>query len=129
MPNYQVYNVNYGGDQISSLTDMGILSVKGKVKYEVLESTIDEFVKVNFPDLYHELIDLVIINSKTKQILHRFNLVLEYDESNNPVDQTLHTYLDCLESDFLYQFLKAYKNTYGKEFEGNYRGEYYELDK
>ena len=124
MPNYQVYNVNYGGDQISSLTDMGILSVKGKIKYEVLESTIDEFVKVNFPELYHELIDLVIINTKTKQILHRFNLVFELDDLNNPVDQTLHTFLDILESSFLYEFYEAYENTYGKEFDG-----YYGLDK
>jgi len=124
MPNYQVYNVNYGGDQISSLTDMGILSVKGKVKYEVLESTIEEFVKVNFPELYHELIDLVIINSKTKQILHRFNLVFELDDLNNPVDYTLHAFLDILESSFLYEFYEAYENTYDKEFDG-----YYGLDK
>ena len=121
MVNYQVYNVNYGGDEISSVTDMGTLNVKGKVKYEKLESIIDEFVKTNFIELHNELIDLVIINTQTKQILHRFNLVFELDNLRNPIDQTLHTFLDSLESSFLYEFYEAYENTYGKEFEGYYR--------
>lgn len=128
MPNYQIYNVNYIDGEKYSLTDLGILNVKGKIKYEKLEEIIEEFVKNNFPELYHELIDLVIINSKTKQILHRFNLFFKYDETNNPVGKTLYTALDSLESDFLYQFLIAYKNTYGKEFDGYYGDYYYTLE-
>jgi hypothetical protein len=121
MANYQVYNVNYGGEQTISLTDMGIINVKGKIKYEQLELIIEEFIKNNFKEFYNELIDLVLINVKTKQILHRFNLVFELDELDNPIDQTLHPFLDVLESEFLYEFLEAYKNTYGKEFDGYYK--------
>lgn len=125
MPNYQVYNVNYIDGEKYSLTDLGILNVKGKIKYNDLELILESFIKTHFNELYNESIDLVIVNIKTKQILHRFNLVTDLE---NPEDLSLHPFLDVLESEFLYQFLLGYYITYSEEFDGYYKDEYYQLE-
>lgn len=124
MPNYRIYNVDYIDGEKYKLSDLGILNVKGKIKYEELEQILENFIKTHFKELYNESIDLVIINNKTRQILHRFNLVTDLD---NPEDLSLHTSLDTLESEFLYQFLLGYFITFGEEFDGYYKNGYYEL--
>ena len=116
MTNYQVYDIQQDEEQINLLMDLGILSVKDNIECEELESTIEKFVSTNFKELYHELIDLVLVDIKTNKAVHRFNLVLELDELNNPIDQILHPFVDILESSFKYEFLQAYYNTYDEEF-------------
>lgn len=112
MVSYQVYNV-----ENSYLTDLGILNVKGKMKHKELETIIENFIKSNFKEIYHELIELVLINTKTNRREFRFNLVFELDDSNNPIDTTLHPFLENhFESSFTYEFLEAYENTFKEPF-------------
>jgi len=121
MANYQVYNVNNVDGEMEnySLADMGILNIKNEIEYEEIEIILDNFIKNNFPELYHELIELVLVDIKTNKAVYRFNLVFELDESNNPIDQTLRPFVDHLESSFKYEFLQAYYNTYNEELRPN----------
>jgi len=51
MPNYRIYNVDYIDGEKYKLSDLGILNVKGKIKYEELEQILENFIKTHFKEL------------------------------------------------------------------------------
>lgn len=112
MSNYKIYHMPYN----KPIKQICILAVEEeKLTHEQLEEKIDKFIKNNYKELVYECVELVLVDTETKDAEYRFNYVIDLDCD----DENLHPYLDWLESDFLYHFVEAYENTYDKEFEGN----------
>lgn len=119
MTKYKVYYIPFEKpmEQISMFEiEETIIDPYKHDEWEYIGDRLDTFLRNNFKKLIYEGLELVLVNSSTGNADFRFNYVTDWEDEK---DERLYSYLDHLESDFLYEFVELYKETFGEMFKGN----------